>query len=245
MKTLMQRITHPMRTWLASCRAILNNLNTHESHQPVGCNNIMTLLLHLCDMDEAMRTWVLRWIAYQLRNPGAKMGTALVVNGSKFGKGIFFEDVLSRLFGDGARTIVADDLHSLDKRWMLPPTGLVTIHGSFNHRNVSRLRALVVSTHLAIERAGAAPTTCANELNFVFLTTASDLLPEQVGDIGRRLVIIESPPEWTRRYYEAVMHEAHSGGVDALREYLLHQLDMGAFDEHTPPPMARARKEAA
>lgn len=74
--------------------------------RPAHCGNIMTLLAHLCDMDDELQLWVLRWLAYPLRNPGARMSTALVLNGGQgSGKSLFLNFVVAELYGDVAAKI--------------------------------------------------------------------------------------------------------------------------------------------
>jgi putative DNA primase/helicase len=245
MKNLITRFTQIVASWIANFFDILASMDDSSSYRPAGCHNILALLHYLCEMDMARRDWVLRWLAYQLRNPGAKMSTAIIVTGSRFSKSIFFEDVLAGLFGERACTILDDELQGHAMRWARSPINLVTVHGVFSPRNVSRLRALVASTSLIVERAGKAPETHSNQFNFVFLTSSFDFLPVQA-ELGRRLVILETPPQWPRHYYAAVMHEINNGGIDALREHLL-QLDLSGFTARTQPPAAQihVHQEAA
>lgn len=218
---------------------------TRAGHRPPGCGNILTTLLHLCDMDEAMQLWVLRWMAFQLRHPGAKMATAVVVNGKQFGKSLFFADVLEPLFGSQSRRIMAHHLHDANTSWAFPPARLIVVHGVFSARCAARMRALITSQSVLVDRRAGALEQVANGLNFVFLSSASEFLPDAVG--ARRFAIIEAPPAWPRSYYEAVLDEIRSGGIDAFRDYLVHHLDMGTFNESTQPPQPRVgrRWEAA
>jgi putative DNA primase/helicase len=214
--------------------------------RPARCCNIRTLLLHLCDMDEQLCTWVLRWLAFQLRNPGAKMTTALVINGDHFGKSMFFERVLGPMFGSSARFITADQLHDKFTRWAVAPCSLVVVTGVFAQRHLARMRAFVTAESVVVERRGALPAMRPNHLNFIFLSSSGDFLPADVG--GRRFVVVEAPPAWPPRFQEAVQAEIKQGGLDAFHEYLTRDLDMGTFNESTQPPLPalqRNHQEAA
>jgi hypothetical protein len=37
-------------------------------------------------------------------------------------------------------------------------------------------------------------------------------------------------------FYRSIDYEIENGGIDAFRDFLLRDLDMGEFDELTPPP---------
>ncbi|HEY6527102.1 MAG TPA: hypothetical protein VIZ65_00290, partial [Cellvibrionaceae bacterium] len=59
------------------------------------CANILNALYLLCNSDDEIFRWLIRWLAYPLQNPGAKMDTAILchspVHGS--GKSILFDVV--------------------------------------------------------------------------------------------------------------------------------------------------------
>lgn len=241
----MNKLTRLARSFIAHVSDAVRSLNARDSFQPAGCNNIMGLLLHLCDMDEGMRTWILRWIAYQLRTPGAKMTTALVINGRNFSKTMFFEDVLTALFQGRSRVIMADELHDKFTSWAAAPCSLVIVHGRFANHHAARMRAFITAQSVVVERRDRAPETRPNHLNFVFLSKGPDFLPDSV---TRRFAVVEVPPSWPRHFHEAVHHEISQGGIAAFRKYLAEDLDMGSFNESTQPPQPkfqRRNQEAA
>lgn len=242
----MKRLTSAIArlfSWVRPLEEILFGLGDRDAYRPAGCNNILGLLLHLCDSDHQLSTAVLRWIAYQLRNPGAKMATALVFNGRNRGIDIFCDQVLGGLFNH--RMIEATQLHDVLTRWAVPQSDLIIVHGVFSGQHIARMKAFITAEAFVVERHRARPETRNNHLNFVFASHWPDLLPESAG--SRRFTIIEAPVEWPRRYYEAVLHELKTGGVAAFRDYLLHDLDLGDFDANTLSlhPNIYRTKEAA
>lgn len=204
--------------------------------RPAHCGNIMTLLAHLCDMDDELQLWVLRWLAYPLRNPGAKMTTALVFNGGEgSGKSLFLNFVVAELYGDVAAKIRPRDLHSVFNGWM-EGVSLAVVDGEFSRSHVARMKAAITAESFTIERKGQASKVIPNRLNFIYVTSSPDFLPADVGN--RRFLVIEVPPARQRPFYQAVLHEIAEGGADAFRDYLMHGLDMGTFNESTLPPAA-------
>jgi hypothetical protein len=202
--------------------------------RPAHCSNIMTLLAHLCDMDDELHIWVLRWLAYPLRNPGAKMSTALVFNGGEgSGKSLFLNFVVAELYGNVAARIQPRDLHSVFNGW-IEGISLTVVDGEFARSHITRMKEAMAAESFVIERKGQLAKRIPNRLNFIYVTSSPDFLPADIG--SRRFTVIEVPPARQRAFYQAVVHEIFEGGADAFREYLMHGLDMGTFNESTLPP---------
>jgi hypothetical protein len=221
--------------------AILAPFARRANPAPASCHNIRALLLHLCDHDEAAAQWVMRWLAYPLRQPGAKMERALVVNGEAgTGKTLFFEDVVAALYqGKGACVITARHLHDAFPRWA-DGTRLAVVDGLFSKKNAARLKQLISAPGLRLVARGRDYRVIDNVVNYVFLSTSTEFLPVLESD--RRLFVLEAPPRQGDMFYKAVAHEIANGGVDAFRHYLLHGLDMDGFDQHTLPPADPAQR---
>jgi putative DNA primase/helicase len=88
--------------------------------QPDGsksCARILELLYHLCNEEDAIYEWVLKWIAFPLQRPGAKMETAIVMHSEEgSGKNLFWEAVKS-LYGIYASVITQNELESQFNTW--------------------------------------------------------------------------------------------------------------------------------
>jgi hypothetical protein len=221
-------------------------------HRPSSqCGNINALLLHLCDFDYDLHMWVLRWLAYPLRNPGAKMSTCILMNGGHgAGKSMFFDDVMAEIYGDDARALNPVRLQPTLLQWTAGAR-FVIIDGRYSDVALGHLKHLVSDSAVyAVARARTyegdrvkrVATLQPNHMNFAFLTGAIDFLHPGVGD--RRFVAIEVPPPQQRRFYEAARYEIDNGGVEAFREYLMSGLDMANFTTTTPAPVARVRSAA-
>jgi hypothetical protein len=236
---------NPMKATTSKLRLILSTIlgpfSREANHAPASCNNIRALLLHLCDHDQEACQWVMRWLAYPLRHPGAKMDIGVVVNGEAgTGKTLFFEDVAAELYeGDGARVLPVRQLHDAFTRWAFG-TRLLVVDGMFSKKNVTRLKQLISTPHLRLAEKGKTERVIDNATNFVFLSTSTEFLPVLESD--RRLFVLEAPPRQSDTFYRAVAHEIRNGGVDAFRHYLLHGLDMAGFDPSTRPPADPAQR---
>lgn len=213
---------------------------------PAPFGNIMALLSHLVDWDENMRIWLCRWLAYQLRNPRAKMSTALIFNGGRHsGKRLFLKYVVAQLFNDDAPWIRADQLHNVFNDWA-SDGGLVIVEGPVSPRHLARMKSYITNNSVTIESRGREARTVPNTLNFIYLSHAADFLPLDM--CCRRFTVIDVPPARAIEFYHAVLHEVAHGGVEAFRHYLLHGLDMGNFNSSTPAPtpqMHGGQQEAA
>src|SRR5699024_402581 len=84
------------------------------------CDKLLDLLRHMCSADkhpEQLYQWVLRWIAYPIQHPGAKMKTALVIHGPQgTGKNMFFE-ALMQIYGPYGRVIDQNALEDKFNDW--------------------------------------------------------------------------------------------------------------------------------
>lgn len=210
--------------------------------RPAHCGNILTLLAHLCDMDDNLRLWILRWLAYPLRNPGAKMATALVLNGGEgSGKSLLINRVVAQLYGDQAATIDSRTLNGVFTSWM-DSRRLIVVDEAYSSVHLQRLKSLISMDEVVIKRKGHAPRFERNQLNFVYVSSNGDFMPEYS---GRRFTVVEVPPARDRAFYDAVAHEIANGGIEAFRDYLMHVVPMGDFNEFTSPPAPHSDRRAA
>lgn len=240
----MNTITHFLQSPLTHiAKAFANILKPFQSLQaptiidarPGHCGNILTLVAHLCDMDDDMQQYVLRWLAYPLRNPGAKMSTALVFNGGQgSGKNLFFTRVAAALYGDNATNIRPGDLYSKFNYWTVGAS-LVIVDGDYAPRHLECMKTYQAAESFEITLKGMEPRTVKNRLNFVYLSNRDDFLPADVG--SRRFVVIEVPPARPRAFYDAIAYEIDNGGIEGFRDYLMNRIDMGDFSQYSQPPM--------
>lgn len=214
--------------------------------KPGNCERLLDLLRYMCSEDrnpEALYQWVLRWIAFPIQHPGAKMKTTVVVHGPQgAGKNLFFEAVM-KIYGEYGdvldQSAVEDKFNDWASRKLFMIADEVVARSDVYHIK-NKLKALITGDRLRINPKNFAAYWERNHLNLVFLSNES--MPVVLEEDDRRHCVIWTPGKMPREYYSAVMAEIASGGVEALHDYLLH-LDLGDFDAGTNPLNTDAKTE--
>ncbi len=211
-----------------------------------SCARLLELLQYMCSGEgnsKALYDWVLKWVAFPIQHPGAKMKTTIVVHGPQgTGKNLFFESVMSiydkygRILDQNALTDKHNDWAS--RKLFLIADEVVAQADRFHIKNI--LKTLITGTWLRINPKHIAAYDEANHVNLVFLS--NEAMPVVLEEDDRRHCIIWTPPKKPPEFYKALLAEIAEGGVAALHEHLLH-LDLGDFDPGTPPPDTEAKRE--
>lgn len=206
------------------------------------CTNILALLNHLCDGDPDIIMWVQRWIAYPLRNPGAKMRTAIVMHGDEgSGKNLFWEIVLE-LFGEYGLVINQDALESPFNSWASRKLFIIAdevVSRTELRHSKGRLKGYVTGERIQINDKFLPLRTESNHINFVFLSNETQ--PLALDESDRRYLVVWTPPKREPAFYGAVRDEMRCGGMEALAWHLLNNVDLAEFDEHTKPIQTEAK----
>jgi putative DNA primase/helicase len=198
---------------------------------------IQTLLLHLCDGNEDLMLWILRWLAYPLRNRGAKMETSIIMHGDEgSGKNFFFEKVVKKIYGEYGYVIGNAQLESQFNDWasmkLFMVADEVVTRSELRHMK-GKLKYLISGETIIINPKGLPEHSEANHMNFVFLS--NELQPLALDKTDRRYLVIWTPPALSKDFYIEVADEIDAGGIEAFYHYLMHDVDMGDFNEHTKP----------
>jgi phage/plasmid primase-like uncharacterized protein len=201
------------------------------------CMQIRVLLSHLCDGNEELETWILRWLAYPLRNPGAKMETSIIMHGDEgSGKNFFFEKVVKAIYGEYGYVIGNAQLESNFNDWASMKLFMVAdevVTRAELKQMKGKLKYLVSGDTVIVNPKGLPEHSEANQMNFVFLS--NELQPLALDKTDRRYLVVWTPPALSKEFYEGVWEEIKAGGIGAFYHYLVHELDMGDFNEHTKP----------
>lgn len=211
-----------------------------------SCVKLLELLQVLCgeaDQDQAPITdHLLKWIAYPLQHPGAKMQTAVVMHGEEgTGKNLFWGAV-STIYGPHGGFITQMQLQSQFNTWLSAKLFLIANEVVTRHEMrhlVGYLKHLVTEPDIYINRKMVDERRENNHANLVFLS--NELQPLQIGPRDRRYVVIKTTQVRSDEFYRAVKAELEKGGAAALYHYLL-ELELGDFNEHTKPPMTDAKR---
>lgn len=214
--------------------------------KPGRCERILELGEYLCSQDARgaeMWQWLLKWLAYPLQHPGAKMKTAVVMHGGQgTGKNLFFETIV-RIYGGYGRVVGQDAVEDKFNDWASKKLFIVAdevVARDEMYHSKNRLKVLVTSDRIRINPKNLASYEEANHCNLVFLS--NETMPMALEKDDRRYAVIWTPPKWDAERYNAVLAELHDGGVAALHHHLLG-LDLAGFGPATLPPMTEAKAD--
>jgi putative DNA primase/helicase len=210
------------------------------------CDVLLDLLDYLCNGEKNtpdLFDWVLKWLAYPIQHPGAKMKTALVLHGPQgAGKNMFFEAIMA-IYGQYGRVIdqtaIEDKFNDwASKKLFLIADEVVARAELFHVKN--KLKSLITGDWIRINPKNVAAYDERNHVNLVFLSNETQPLVLEPGD--RRYAVIWTPPELPPEVYVDVKKEIADGGIEALHDHLLN-LPLGDFAPHTRPPMTWSKEE--
>lgn len=203
-----------------------------------GCRLILGHLLHLCRYRHIEYDFLLKWIAYPLQHPGAKMATSVVMFGAEGpGKSMIWEKVVKEIYGEYSVTIGQAQLESPFTGWqsrkVFALAEEVVSRAEMRHYK-GALKHLVTGDTLHINEKMQPLREERNHLNFVFLSNST--IPLELDDGDRRYLVLyvdDVPPD---DYFAKLKAEIVAGGV-ACFYHLLMSLDLTGFSPHSKPPL--------
>lgn len=206
------------------------------------CGQLLQLINHLCGGELEVIEWLLRWMAYPLQHPGAKMRTAVVMHGDQgAGKNLLWETVMG-LYGEYGTIINQDQLEVPYNAWasrkLLVIADEVVTRQELRHHK-GRLKTYITGTHIQISEKFLPLRQESNHMNLVFLSNETEPLALDAYD--RRHLVVWTSAQRERAFYDAIGAELATGGAAALMWHLIHRVDCGAFNEFTPPPLTAAK----
>jgi putative DNA primase/helicase len=210
------------------------------------CEYLLDLLRHMCAGDsrpDALYEWVLRWIAYPIQHPGAKMKSTLVLHGPQgTGKNMFFEALMA-IYGRYGRVIdqsaIEDKFNDWASRKLFLIADEVVARSDLYHVK-NKLKAFITGDWIRINPKNFSAYDERNHVNMVFLS--NEAMPVVLEQDDRRHAVIWTPEKLSREFYRDLLVELENGGAAALHDYLLN-VDLGDFTEGTLPPMTEAKRE--
>ncbi len=211
-----------------------------------ACEAMLEILQYLCSNEQNHRDlyqWILKWMAYPLQHPGAKMKTALLVHGpQRVGKNFFFESYMA-IFGQYGQVIDQDALEDkyndcFSRKLFLVADEVVARQEMFHVKN--KLKGMITGTRIRINPKNVKSYWETNHCNIIFLS--NETMPLVLERDDGRFVVLWTPPKLSAEFYKDVEREVDAGGVAALYHYLMH-LELGDFGPHTAPPMTEAKRD--
>lgn len=211
-----------------------------------ACDYLLDLLRYMCAGDskpEELYQFCLKWLAYPIQHPGAKMKTTLVIHGPQgTGKNMFFEAIMS-IYGRYGRVIdqsaIEDKFNDWASRKLFLIADEVVARSDLYHVK-NKLKAFITGDWIRINPKNMSAYDERNHVNLVFLS--NEAMPVVLEEDDRRHAVIWTPEKLSADFYKGCTAEIENGGVAALHDYLLH-LDLGDFGPATLPPMTDAKRE--
>lgn len=210
------------------------------------CDQLLGLLRHMCAIERnagGLYDWMLRWLAYPIQHPGAKMKSALVLHGPQgTGKNLFFESYMA-IFGPYGRVIDQDAIEDKFNDWASRKLFLIAdevVARSDLYHVKNKLKGLITGDWIRINPKNVGSYEERNHVNLVFLS--NETMPVILEADDRRHCVVWTPEPLSREHYQAVLDEIAAGGIAALHDYLL-KLDLRGFTNAEHPPVSDAKSE--
>jgi len=211
---------------------------------PAGarCTKIVEHVFNLCGENITVFDWVMSWLAYPLKNPGAKMRTALVLHGRSEGTGKSkLGDIMRRIYGRYATSIGQAELQRDFNDWVSAKLFVVAeevVNRQDRAHLQGYLQSLVDRPTVQINTKNMPIREERNHANFMFLSNQQTPLVLNWRD--RRYTVIRVETVRPAEYFQAIDEELDNGGAEAFLEYLL-AFDTGKFNQFTKPVETKDR----
>jgi putative DNA primase/helicase len=210
-----------------------------------GCGLLLELITYLCNEEgrgEEIGAWLLKWMAYPLQNPGAKMASAVIMHGPQgTGKTTVFL-TLAKIYGDYSAILdqkALDDKFNADWANKLFVLAEEVVNGSDKWQLKNELKTLVTGEWVRVNPKNLAAYRQRNRMQLAFLSNESQPLPLDNDD--RRHLVVYTPPDLGGEFYDELWQELNNGGTEAFYHHLMH-LDLEGFHTHSRPPMTAAKQ---
>lgn len=224
----------------------LNTWTGWEMQPKAGeCSKILATLEHLCSKEknsDEILWWIIKWMAYPLQNPGAKMGSAIILHGPQgTGKSLIFR-ILASIYGRYSTVIgnrgIEDKFNAdwADSKLFILAEEVATSADKWNIKN--ELKELVTGETVRVNPKNVAAYSQKNQMNVAFLSNEDMPLPLEGDD--RRHLVVYTPPCLAREHYDGALDERDNGGIAAFYDFLMN-VDLTGFTRHTPPPKTEAK----
>lgn len=208
---------------------------------------ILDLLLHLCQNDNQAFVWVMRWLAIPLQKLGTKMDTALMFHGEMqgAGKSLFFDKVMSEIYGQYAVTLGQGQLESQYNDWVADKMYAVfeeIFSGADRYAHMGMVKQLITGKKIYIAKKYVSGWTQDNLVNAVFLS--NDMMPLKLEQNDRRFMVMNPNAKLPEPIKQAVSNALDDPNKTVIRAFyqILMTYDLGEQNEHTEAPLTTAKE---
>lgn len=211
----------------------------------------LQLLQSLCSSEpncDELFEWVLKWLAYPLQHPGAKMQTALLFFGEKqgTGKSLFFEGIIKPIYGRHGVTGNQTQLDANYSMWRSQKLYVVfeeILSRQDKYSSFGLVKHLITGRDTPITQKFRDDRFENNYMNGVLLSNEHQAVPLEPND--RRFVVCESKNYFDSDLLKEIV-DSKSGTVregisEAFYDFLL-RLPLDDFGPHAKPPMTESKR---
>lgn len=207
----------------------------------------LALLRSLCSSEpngDEVFCWTLRWLAYPLQNPGAKMQTALLFFGEKqgTGKSLFFEGIMRQIYGAHGATAGQHQLESPFTAWRSQKLFVLfeeILSRADKYSHFGLIKHMITGRDTRINEKNLPERVEANHLNAVMLSNEFQAIPLEPDD--RRFLVVEAKNPLDQELLDNIKVALSDGLVEAFYDFLLtYPLD--GFDAHTKPIVTSSKQ---
>ena len=181
--------------------------------------------------DPGAKEWFLRWCAYPLQYPGAKLASAVVLYGIKHGTGkTLLGQTLMRFYGRHAVEISHRDLEGSFNEWQVNKQFVVgdDITGADKRQDADYLKKLITQQQVTINQKFLPTYVMPDCMNYFFTSNHPDAF--FLEDDDRRLFVQEvAVGQLDEDFYADYALWLDTEGAPAVFHHLLH-LDLGDFN---------------
>ncbi len=212
------------------------------------CLAVLELLYDLCGGEENSKEigdWLIKWLAYPLQHPGAKMQTAVLMFGEKqgTGKSLFFEGIMRPIYGEYGGTAGQHQLDSSFTDWKSRKTFMVfeeVLSRDDRYSHIGTLKHMITGRDMRINPKGLPERVESNHLNSAFLSNESQPIPIELED--RRFLVIEARNKLSEERVNR-FRQLMADGLSAAFYHFLLNYPLGDFNPHTKPLMTEAKRK--
>lgn len=208
---------------------------------------VLRLLWSLCATEpnrEEVYHWVLRWLAYPLQHPGAKMQTALLFFGEKqgTGKSLFFEGIIKPIYGAHGATGGQHQLEGTYTMWRSQKLFVLfeeILSRQDKYSYFGLIKHMITGRDTPISQKFKDDRVEANHMNVVMLSNEFQAIPLEPED--RRFLVVDVRQALDALLLAQIKAELQNGLIEAFYAFLL-AYPLGDFDAHTKPIMTSAKE---
>ena len=212
------------------------------------CKPITELLFHLCEYNQEIYDWVIRWLAIPLQRPGTKMDTALIFHGEiqGAGKSLFFDRIMTRLYGDFGVILGQGQLESQYNDWVSNKLYALfeeIFSGSDRYSQMGMVKQLITGNTIYINQKFVSGWKQDNYVNAVFLS--NNIMPLSLEQNDRRHVVCYPTKKVPAPILNDVAKALDDPNDTMVRAFytLLMQIDLKGQTSHSPALMTRSKQQ--